>query len=127
MRRAADRWAEDHPLSKSVDLRPPLAVPRRIDFSDAEFSNSTVSFDGAVFSGGTVDFSHPYVWSRKPISLDRHAATKREASKEGRSIPCVGVPDLASLIPSLIHLRTPASIGVYRSSPSSQEDHHGSP
>jgi Pentapeptide repeats (9 copies) len=36
------------------------------DFDGAQFSGGTVDFGGAPFSGGTVDFSHPGDWSFPP-------------------------------------------------------------
>ena len=48
-----------------------------------------------------------------------HGAPHRQTSRPARRI------DLGSLIASLIHPRTPASIGVYRCSLSRQIDHHG--
>jgi Pentapeptide repeats (9 copies) len=36
------------------------------DFDGAQFSGGTVNFGGAQFSGGTVDFSHPGDWSFPP-------------------------------------------------------------
>jgi hypothetical protein len=50
---------------------------------------------------------------------DAQLAPHSQASRPGGQI------DLGSLIPSLIHPRTPASTSVYRRSLSRKVDHHG--
>jgi len=38
-----------------------------VGFADAEFVGATVSFDGARFSGGQVDFARVRRWSHPPM------------------------------------------------------------
>ena len=56
-----------------------------VSFVNAVFSGGLVSFVNAGFSGGTVDFAALATGRSACISLDRHAAARREAS-QGRSI-----------------------------------------